>query len=718
MIRRLLAALVILQTFSRIAFPAEGMWIPLLIEKFHIEEMREQGFRLSADDIYSINKACLKDAVVLFGNGCTGEVISPEGLLLTNHHCGYGKIQSHSSVENDYLTDGFWAYSKDEELPNPGLSVSFLVRMEDVTEKVLGNLDEITNEKQRQLKIAQRIRNIKDKSTQGTHYIADIKPFYFGKEYYLFIYEKFTDVRLVGAPPSSIGKFGGDTDNWMWPRHTGDFSLFRIYADSENKPADYSPDNVPYTPKKYLNLSVKGIKENDFTMILGYPARTEEYLTSEELKLIVKESLPRKIELRNIRLNSMKKAMEESPEIRIKYASKYASISNAWKKWIGEIKGIERFNAIEKKIKLEADFTQWLNDNPEYKEQYGKLLPEFTQIYKQLKPYYIANDFGNEAVLGVELLDFISNFFKSLDFISNTDEVEMKKSLDALKKQAVIFFANYEIEIDKKIFPKMLESFYTNVDKQFHPEFFNRIMKKYKGDYKKFTDDIYEKSIFANQEKLIEILDKFALDDIKEILNDPAFQVYISFSNIFSTKVYPTYENLTKELENLYDDYLEALMLMQPGKLFYPDANHTMRLTYGKIQGYSPANAIDYYYLTTLKGVMEKDNPEIYDYDVPDKLKDLFEKKDFGPYTQNGSMPVCFIASNHTSGGNSGSPVLNADGYLIGVNFDRNWEGTMSDYMYDPSMCRNISLDIRYVLFIIEKFAEAHNLIKELTIIN
>ncbi len=716
--KRLLIIVLLFHIIIRPGLPVEGMWIPLLVEKFNIKDMHEKGCRLTAEEIYSINKACLVNAVVLFGRGCTGEVISPDGLVLTNHHCGYSRIHSHSTLDKDYLKEGFWALSKSEELPNPGTTVSFLLRIEDVTQKVFEETEDLSSKAEKDDKIAGNIQKIITQTTNGTNFDAEIKPFYFGKEYYMFVYQIFRDIRLVGAPPYSIGKFGGDTDNWIWPRHTGDFSVFRIYADSANNPADYSPANIPYRPKNFLKLSIKGIKENDFTMILGYPARTHVYLTSDEVRLIGKKTLPLKIELRSAILSIMKNAMDKDPKIKLKYANKYASIANAWKKWIGVVEGFERFNTIEKKEALEVQFRQWLDNHPDYMGKYGYLSPEFTKIYRELEPYYVVNDYANEAIFQIELIKYVSGFVELLNLNPDHQNEEFRQTLTNLKNRTENFFRDYEIEIDREVFIKVLELYDKHIEKQFHPDFYHMVHHKYKGNCRKYVERVMKKTIFTSKQEMMELLDQYTAASVKKIISDPVFNIFSSFGEVFNNNVYPQYIKLTDQLESLYPEYLNALMLMQPNKLFYPDANFTMRVSYGKVEGYSPADAIKYHYATTLKGVIEKENQEITDYFVPDKLKELSRKKDFGRYGVDGTMPVCFVASNHTSGGNSGSPVLDADGYLIGINFDRNWEGTMSDFMYDPGICRNISLDIRYILFIIEKYAEAYHIIDELTIVN
>lgn len=697
-------------------FADEGMWLPLLLEKLNIKDMQEKGLKLSAEDIYSINQASLKDALVIFGGGCTGELISEEGLLITNHHCGYGAIQSHSSVENDYLTDGFWAMSREDELPNPGLSVRFLKRMEDVTDKVLKGVKDRYKEEKRQALIDEHIDNIKAEAVEGTNYKAVIKPFYYGNEYYMFVYEEYTDVRLVGAPPSAIGKFGGDTDNWMWPRHTGDFSLFRIYADKDNKPATYSPDNVPYEPIKHMPISLKGIKKGDFTMVMGYPGSTEQFLTSHAVDLIMNQRNPHRIDLRTKRLEIMNRYMERSPAVRIKYASKYARVSNSWKRWQGENRGLKRLHAIEKKENTQQAFAQWAAADKKRQKQYGDLLPAFEDIYSQMGPYAMAIDYYRESTLAVELLRFASYFERVVRMAEESPE-QVAKYANALANYATGFYKDYEIAIDKQVAKSLLPTYAKNVKAGFVPEFLTQQLNAHGNSYAQYVDYLFDESVFADKESVIEILTATESEKLLALKNDPVYQLQHAFRQLQQEKVEPVYYSLNADLDKLYRKYVDGLRKMESDKIFYPDANFTMRIAYGEVKGYMPKDAVEYNYYTTLSGVIDKDDPDVYDYDVPEKLKELYADKDFGKYGEDGEMHVAFIASNHTSGGNSGSPVLNAEGHLIGVNFDRNWEGTMSDIMYDPSQCRNITLDIRYALFIIDKFAGAGHLVDEMTLI-
>ncbi|MFP3859523.1 MAG: S46 family peptidase [Bacteroidales bacterium] len=697
-------------------YAGEGMWIPSLLQHFNIDDMHEEGFRLSAEDIYSINNSSIKDAVVIFGGGCTGELISEEGLLITNHHCGYRAIQSHSSVEHNYLKDGFWAEDKSQELANPDLTATFLVRIEDVTDQVLGEIDENMTEEERRSAIEKITEKIEEEAVEGTDHEAVTKAFYYGNEFYMFIYKTYNDVRLAGAPPSSIGKFGGDTDNWMWPRHTGDFSLFRIYADTDNQPAEYSEDNVPYKPKKSLPVSLNGFEKDDFTMVMGYPGSTQQYLTSHGVKLIAETRNPNRIELRDIKLEVMEKYMEQDEAIKIKYAAKQSGVSNAWKKWQGEIRGLERYNAVEKKQELEKQFTDWAQSKPEYEDKYAGLIKQFEKTYNAYHPYALSRDYFIEtSYYGIELLRFASNFGNLLGLEEGD---EMQKQIDDMRSSSKSFFKDYVTDIDKEICPQLLEAYHENIDERFYPSFFNKVEEEFDNDFNEYTEYLYQNTIFTDSTEVYSFLDDFIPEDSSKILNDPAFRMAQSFGQLYEKEIVPDYRNYNIQLDSLYRIYVDALRTMKENENFWPDANFTMRVAYGKVEGYEPRDAVVYHYQTTLDGVIEKNKQGKKDYEIPGKLKKLYENKDYGNYAMdNGKLPVCFIASNHTSGGNSGSPVLNANGELIGVNFDRNWEGTMSDIMYDPDQCRNITLDIRYALFIIDKFAGASHLIEEMNIV-
>ncbi|MDR1878933.1 MAG: S46 family peptidase [Bacteroidales bacterium] len=717
--KRVFIISIIITIFLPFAQADEGMWLPYLLKQLNEKDMQSKGLRISADDIYSINQGSLKDAVVLFGGGCTGEIVSDQGLLLTNHHCGYGRIQAHSSLEHDYLTNGFWAMNKSEELPNPGFTVTMLISMSDITAEVLKDVTETMSETERNKIIEKNSKQIIEKATEGTHYRATVKSIYNGNQYLLFVNEVFEDIRLVGAPPSSVGKHGGDTDNWMWPRHTGDFSVFRIYVGKDGKPAPYSKDNVPYKPKRHLSISVKGIEPNDFTFVFGYPGTTEQFLTSWAVELIQNQTNPIAINLRTQRLDVIKKYMQEDRLTRIQYAAKAASIANGWKKWIGENKGLIRLNTIEKKRTLEAEFTQWIAKDKTRQQTYGDILPQYEQLYRQTARLSKEDSYFREAVYSIEIVRFAWAFVPLVNLLGSAASADkIEEAINAHAGRIEGFFKDYNPTLDKEIFGLLMQSYYDNTDKSSFPPQTEKLLKSYKYNLKALADDIYSKSIFLQPDKLRSLLENKPAKIVSSLENDLLFRLIRPvFANYIQT-IASELDRLETQIDSLNRLWTKALMEMQSDKTFYPDANLTLRVTYGKIDGYQPADGVSYKYYTTLKGIMEKEDPEIYDYAVDPKLKQLYLTKDYGRYAMsNGEMPVAFIATNHTTGGNSGSPVLNADGHLIGLNFDRCWEGTMSDIEYDADQCRNISVDIRYCLFIMDKFAGATHLVNEMTIV-
>ena len=684
----------------------EGMWLPSLISQ-RIVDMQEKGFKLSAEDIYNVNQASLKDAVVLFGRGCTGELISPEGLLLTNHHCGYGQIQKHSSVEHDYLKDGFWAMSREEELPNKGLNVSFLERMEDVTDIILkGYTPDMTEEQRVELVRNNSKALIEEATKEGNGLRATVEALYYGNQYFLFLYRQYDDVRLVGAPPSSIGKFGGDTDNWMWPRHTGDFSMFRIYADKDNNPAPYSKDNVPYRPKKYFRISTKGVQEGDFTFIYGFPGSTKEYIHSEGVRYIEEIGDPHKIHLRTLRLDIMNKYQAQSQKVRIQYSSKNANVSNAWKKWQGEVKGIKKMKTVQTKQEFEKAFDRWAQGG-----EFDGVIGKIAGIYEELEPYQFATDYYSETVRTVEVANFamsMARLFKQTDSTVTFDKARAAEMAEA-------FYKDWYLPIDKESFVAVMNEYEKNVPAGFKPEYYKEKLASY-GSTEAWAEDIFTNSIFIDPVKVA------ALDaeDREAVMADPATEFFNEFLKWYSADIQPVTARLNQELQLAYRDYMRGQMVycrtQRVMKDFYPDANLTLRVAYGHIKGYSPADGTYYTPSSTIKGIMEKDNPDIFDYNIPQRLRDIYATKDYGRWADaSGEVPVCFIATNHTTGGNSGSPVINADGDLIGLNFDRVWEGTMSDIVFDPEICRNIALDVRYVLFTIDKIGEADYLFDEMT---
>jgi hypothetical protein len=715
---RYLFVLLALMTLTRPAL-TQGMWLPTLLEKYNIEEMRKMGFRLSAEDIYSTDKPSMKDAVVRIG-GCTGVVISETGLVLTNHHCGYRVIQSHSTVDNDYLTDGFWAMTPDEELPGRGLTVTFLVRMEDVTQRVLSVVDETMDENQRQAAINIISGEIEDEAINGTHYTAAVNAFYFGSEYFLFVYEVFEDVRLVGAPPSSIGKFGGDTDNWMWPRHTGDFTFFRIYADSQNKPAPYSAQNVPYRSEVHLPVSAGGVKEDDFTMVFGFPGSTRQYLTSQAVDQITRLSNPHSIRLRDERLAIMGREMEMNDTVRIKYAAKFSSVSNAWKRWQGENLGLRRLDAVSRKEELETRFAGWVEDSPGRISRYGNVLPAFDSLYCLLEHYTLPYFYGQEALYAIEAVRFVNDFLGLTDRASGsgreTDRSRLTGILDQLSDN---FFRDYHLPVDRQVFSTLLSMYMENIKQEFHPAFFGEVIMEYNSDFDRFADRVFSESDFVSQERVAGLLHRYEHEDAGFDLleNDILVRIVRDIGDVYNKRVADRWNSINDQLTPHYRLFVEGLREMKPDRAFFPDANRTLRVAYGQVRGYYPRDGVYYNKYTTLSGVMEKGHTGDPDYLIPGRLREIYKNGDRGRFAVDGEMRVNFIASNHTTGGNSGSPVINGDGHLIGVNFDRVWEGTMSDIMFDPAMGRNISVDVNYILFITEMFAGAGHIIEEMTII-
>jgi len=683
----------------------EGMWIPLLIEKFNIKLMQEKGFKLSAEDIYSVNQACMKDAVIHFGGRCTGAVISSDGLLITNHHCGYEEIQKHSSLESDYLTDGFWAMSAAEELPNPALTVTFLKRIEDVTDRVFRGITEQTSENERNMIISANIDEIVREAVRGTWYTAAVRPFYMGNQYFLFVNEIFRDVRLVGAPPSAIGKFGGETDNWVWPRHTGDFSLFRIYADKDNKPAEYSRDNVPYKPAYFFPISLQGVNEGDFTMVFGYPGVTYQYVPSFHIDMLRNYLNPKMIEIRTKKIEIVEEAMNNDPLTRIQYATKISSLANSWKRWIGENQGLDKMETIAKKRQYEENLTKWINEDTEINKKYGTILPQYAELYDGLKEYLVINNYTSEVFFnyGAEAFNLARNIKALADMITsmeNSDIIERAKN--NILNASTEFFKNYNSDIDKKLFVAAMNLYGERVESKWLIPEYVQIKNTYNGNFKALADKIFSESVYTDENRFKDFVRNFNQSDISKLKEDILYVLSAAAVDFLNYRMRPELARLTREQQKLNSEYMALQMKYEKDRLFYPDANSTIRIAYGSVKGYFSKDAVYFTHYTTLKGIMEKDNPEIYDYDVPDKLKELYRSKDYGRYAQDGEIPVCFIADNHTTGGNSGSPIINANGHLIGINFDRAWEGVASDMAFNPEQSRNISVDIRFALFIID----------------
>lgn len=699
--------------FSWRAKADEGMWMLPLIEKLNIGKMTEMGLRLTAEDIYSLNQTSVKDAIVSIP-GCTGEIVSSQGLLMTNHHCGYGSIQSHSTVEHDYLTDGFWAMTKEEELPCSGMYANFLVRIEDVTKQVMAEIKEDMSESERTSAINEARRKIEKNATSGNNYRVSVSSFFGGNYYYLLVYERYNDVRLVGAPPSSIGKYGNDTDNWEWPRHTGDFSIFRVYSGPDGKPASYSEDNIPLKAKNWLRVSLQERNIGDFTMTFGYPGRTQRYYTSYEVNELMTITNPTRVKIRGIKQDIWKNDMLEDRKINIQYASKYSSSSNYWKYSIGMNTQLERLDVIAEKQSIEEQFNSWIGSDEAKREKYGQAVDLIKRAVEGRAEYLNAQQYLSECIQGFELLGFNSFGSLLLTVLKSDDEKYVAQTISRTLGTLGEIYKDYSPSTDRKSAKAMLRLYRDDVPEKFHPDFYAKIVdRKYKGDIDKFIDDIFDESLFANEDKLRTFLGK---PSVKTLENDPVAEIAASINKMI--------DFVSSEISRFDEDinkgrrlWIAALMEMSPEKTFYPDANSTMRLSYGSVQDYDPRDAVTYKHYTTIEGVLEKYKPGDYEFDLPERFIDLAQRKEFGRYASSeGYMPVCFLTTNDITGGNSGSPVLNGKGELIGLAFDGNWEAMSGDVAYEPTVQRTIAVDIRYVLWIIDIYSGAGHLIDEMTI--
>ncbi len=698
----------------------EGMWLPLLIKRLNHVDMQKHGLQLTAEEIYSVNNSSLKDAIVRLGRGfCTGEMISSTGLMLTNHHCGFDAIQENSTPEHNYLADGFWAMTKAQEIAIPDFTVSYLHSMDDVTAAMLSG---VTDEMDAQ----NRTKTINDNKAailkeEGDKYDVQIKSFFEGNEFYIFRYITYKDVRLVGAPPSSIGKFGGDTDNWMWPRHTGDFSMFRIYANKENQPAEYSADNVPFQPKHHLPISLNGVKEGDYAMVMGYPGSTDRYLSSYGVKLAVEKEQPARVKIRRIKLDIMEEGQAKSEAVRIQYASKHARVSNYWKYFVGQSAQLVKNNVWDKKKKIEDDSDAWANESAENKKKYGSVIATFDEAHKTLEKYVYGDVYLQEAVFGPDISGFVyGNFGRRASIMpalkeGNAEAIKTaKEEIIAAGKE---FYKNYNVEIDKNLFVAMMELYYTDVPEEFHPEKLTYYYNKCKGNWRKLADKYYSKSPFTSQEKLEEWLSDV---DTKTIESDLIYQLMSDFINTYVQKVLMPKGAAEGNMGTAKRLFIDGLRKMNADKVYAPDANSTMRITYGQVLAYDAKDGVTYKNQTTLDGVMEKDaktDDVFHEFYVHDKLKQLYKNKDYGQYGENGVLYVGFLSNNDITGGNSGSPVINGNGELIGCAFDGNWEAMSGDIYFEPNIQRTISVDIRYVLFVVDKYAGAGHLVEEMTLV-
>ncbi|MFL5764021.1 MAG: S46 family peptidase [Bacteroidia bacterium] len=695
----------------------EGMWLPMLL-KDNYEQMQKAGLKLTPEQLYDINNSSLKDAIVWFNGGCTSEIISDQGLLITNHHCGYDAIAKHSTAQDNILDNGFWAKSYAEEKVNDNMSASILVRMEDVSDRVNKILGE-SKEPVSDVKKEAILKAIADEATKGTSYDAMVRSFFRDNAFYLFVFEKFTDIRLVAAPPQAIGKFGGDIDNWMWPRHTGDFSMFRIYANKDNKPAKYSPDNVPYKPKKFLSVSLKGVSDGDYTMIYGFPGRTNRYETSWGIELAVSKINPAIVDLRGVRLSNWKTEMDKSDSTRLLMSSAYARISNYWKYFIGQTEQLKKLKVYDEKKATEQAFAEWAKGKPEYEN----ILGNYANAYVDYNKYALHSTYIKEGISGCGILVAALNYSALEKALKsepqNPDDI--KKATDYVKNFNETFYKSFNSPSEQKILAKITQMFYENIPAEQQPEIMQTVLKKYKGKtteetFQRFAKAVFEKSFAASAASAAKFLEK---PDLKKLQKDPAFEFVRACYDNYTKNIQP-HINTFNEINNTEGSkYIRGLMAMQPDKKFYPDANSTLRLTYGNIKSYSPKDGVDYGYFTTLDGIIEKDDPNEFSFRVPAKLKELYNAKDYGKYAdKDGHMHVAFISNNDITGGNSGSPVMNGNGEMIGLAFDGNWEAMSGDIYFDSKYKRTISVDIRYVLFLIDKYGNASNLINEMKIVN
>jgi hypothetical protein len=714
--KRLLSVLII--TVLGLGYTAradEGMWLLPLLEKLNIGKMTELGLKLSAEDIYSLNQPSVKDAIVIFGGGCTGEIVSSQGLLFTNHHCGYGQIQAHSTVEHDYLTDGFWAMTRAEELPNPRLSVTFLVRIEDVTDKVLAAVKDGMSETERGIAMSAVVQQLTGEATKGTHYRASVSSFYGGNNFYLAVTEVYNDVRLVGAPPSSIGKYGHDTDNWEWPRHTGDFSIFRVYSGPDGKPAAYSEQNIPLKPKHYLPVSIKGVEQGDFAMTLGYPGSTTRYMTSFEIDEVLSITHPNRIKIRGIRQDILMADMQADPKVNIQYASKYSGSSNYWKNSIGMKAGLERLNVKADKAKIEAEFNSWVGGNAARKAKYGEALNLIKSSVEGRAEFLHASQYSSECFrTGSELISFGGNAGRLITALKSGDAENINRTAESIKGSSESFFKDYNAPTDKKSIKAMIKLYMSDVPAKYHPDFFAEIKGKFKGDVDKYVDDMFARSVFADQARLNAFLAK---PNLKILEKDPAYLASVSINKV-NNELTTNSNKFSNDLNVGRRLWIAALKEMSPERTLYPDANFSMRLSYGTVLPYDPRDAVTYKHFTTAEGVMEKYKPGDYEFDLPQRFIDLVSKKEYGRYASpEGYLPINFLTNNDITGGNSGSPVINGNGELIGLAFDGNWEAMSGDVQFEPDLQRCINVDVRYVLWVIDIYAGAKHLIEEMTIV-
>jgi hypothetical protein len=695
----------------------DGMWLPLLLENLNEEEMKGMGMKISAKDIYDINNGSLKDAIVHFGGFCTGEVISAQGLVLTNHHCGFSAIQSHSTLEDNLLENGFWAQTKADERPNAGLFVTFIERIEDVSTRVLKGVHGGMSEEERSAAIAENLKVTREKFKLKDFEGLIIKPFYAGNQYFAFVTKKYTDIRLVGAPPSSIGKYGADTDNWEWPRHTGDFSLFRIYTDKDGNPAEYSADNVPMKPKEHLKVSMNGVKEGDFSMIFGFPGRTDQYLPASAMQQRTELINPIRIGMRDRSLAVIDSAMRVNPQIKIDYASKQSRIANAWKKWRGESEGVAAVKGIEKRKAFEQEYLKRLESKPEEREHYAGLLTQMNKLVEGQEEIAKTRAYTAELNYNIDLFRIASILRRQVKIADNNGIEAFKSRLPGIINYLEGFYAGYNTDVDMGVAKALIPEYYANVPES-HQSFYVRDQVEFAGGMDQMVTDLFERSYLTKGDRLLKLMKQKPETLLEVLKGDIGYQFVLQLNKFNEQRVIDPYNKYAERNAPLARKYMEAIMNFFPERRFYPDANSTMRVSYGKFEGFKGLDGKERDYMTYLDGVIDKYVPGDYEFDLPAKLVELHENKDYGKYaTKDGKLPVCVLGSNHTTGGNSGSPALDANGYLVGLNFDRTWQSTMSDVNYDPDICRNIMVDIRYVLFLIDKLGGAPHLVEEMTLV-
>lgn len=713
-------SLLIAVLFTIIAIPArsnEGLWLPIWLESLNEYEMKFMGMKLSASDIYDPDTVSVSDAIVSFGGFCTGEIISPDGLVLTNHHCGYDAIQSLSLGGTDHLGNGYWAQNNGEELPVEGLFVRILKRMEDVTDQVLDSTTLSLDGADRSRRIRERIKEIEEEAKGDSHYVTDVKGYFENAEYYLLIYEQFDDIRLVGAPPESIGSFGGDTDNWTWPRHTGDFSLFRIYTDTTGAPAGYAESNIPYKPEHHLPVSMSGVKKGDFTLSLGYPGTTQRYLSSFGINEAINQVNPAIVKIRGKKLEVMKRRMDEDPQVYIKYAKQYALTSNYYKYFIGQTKSLKRMGVEQKRKDEEQKFREWANSAPDTKELYGTAVDDLERLFNEKKEFNLQRYYVSEAIITGPTpftLSYYSIRKLNEKLTSGASDEEIKSIAESARERGNGYFDEWDDEIEKEMMAAMLKMYHEDLDGSQVPEFLMKAYKDNNGDMTAYVEKVFERSVLTSRDRLNKFLDK---PSAKQLSKDPVFNMYNEIYSQYAEKTRKEIMRLRTEIGDAERKYLEGSRRMYMRKRFYPDANSTLRVVYGSVEDYYPRDGVYYNWKTTGEGILEKMDNSDPEFTVPEQLETLIRSREFGVYGENDTLPVCFIHTNDQTGGSSGSPVMNGNGELIGISFDGNWESMSGDIAYDPRYKRSIATDIRYVLFIIDKFAGAGHLIEEMTIV-